>query len=120
MTSSDGATGLALKRPVVELVSSYLDFLGEVAALGEQVWAARPEPTETSEPSWEGPATPSPDACSWSWDARGLTRPRRRWRKSLSPARPSRFPPTPGRREDRSWLSLRSPPVPPGRDGKRV
>jgi len=49
MTPSDGATGLELKRPVVELVSSYLDFLDEVAALGEQVWPARPEPTETSE-----------------------------------------------------------------------
>lgn len=33
---------MELKRPAVELVSSYLDFLDEVAALGERVWPARP------------------------------------------------------------------------------
>lgn len=40
---------LQLSRPSVALVASYLDFLEEVAALGEQVWPARPEPTERSE-----------------------------------------------------------------------
>ena len=38
-----------LTRPAVALVPSYLEFLGELAALGERVWPARPEPTETSE-----------------------------------------------------------------------
>ena len=38
-----------LTRPAAELASSYIEFLDEVAALGERVWPARPQPTETSE-----------------------------------------------------------------------
>jgi len=40
---------LRLERPAVELVSSYLEFLDEIAALGERVWPARPRPAETRE-----------------------------------------------------------------------
>jgi predicted acetyltransferase len=50
MTPSGRADDLQLKRPAAEWVSSYLDFLGEIAALGERVWPARPEPAE----SWGG------------------------------------------------------------------
>ena len=49
MTASRGADALQLKRPAVELVSSYLDFLDEIAALGERVWPARPKAGETRE-----------------------------------------------------------------------
>jgi len=49
MTPSRTAEDLRLKRPAAELVSSYLEFLDEIAALGERVWPARPPPTET----WE-------------------------------------------------------------------
>jgi predicted acetyltransferase len=38
-----------LRRPAVALVSSYLDFLRELAVRGERVWPARPEPNETPE-----------------------------------------------------------------------
>ena len=41
---------LQLVRPAVDLVPSYLEFLDEMAALGERVWPARPHPPET----WEG------------------------------------------------------------------
>jgi predicted acetyltransferase len=40
---------MELTRPDVALVPSYLAFLGEVAALGERVWPAQPEPAETPE-----------------------------------------------------------------------
>jgi len=46
---SSGAQDMRLARPAVALVASYLDFLDELAARGERVWPARPEPTETSE-----------------------------------------------------------------------
>jgi predicted acetyltransferase len=44
-----GLTTVKLREPSVELVPSYLQFLDELAALGERVWPVRPEPTETSE-----------------------------------------------------------------------
>jgi predicted acetyltransferase len=47
--ASHGADALQLKRPAVELLSSYVDFLDEIAALGERVWPARPKPGETRE-----------------------------------------------------------------------
>jgi predicted acetyltransferase len=40
---------LRLRRPAAELVASYLDLLEELAAAGERVWPARPEPDETAE-----------------------------------------------------------------------
>jgi predicted acetyltransferase len=49
MTPRPAAEWVELKRPAVELVSSYLEFLDEIAAHGERVSPARPEPTETSE-----------------------------------------------------------------------
>jgi predicted acetyltransferase len=49
MTPSLRAEDVRLVRPAAELVASYLDLLEEMAALGERVWPARPEPGET----WE-------------------------------------------------------------------
>jgi predicted acetyltransferase len=49
MPPSPRAEDLQLRRPAAELVSSYLEFLDEMAALGERVWPARPEPAETRE-----------------------------------------------------------------------
>jgi predicted acetyltransferase len=50
MTPIGGAAEeLRLRRPAAELVASYLDLLAEVAAAGERVWPARPEPEETPE-----------------------------------------------------------------------
>ncbi len=37
---------MRLDRPAATLASSYLEFLDEVAALGEPVWPARPQPGE--------------------------------------------------------------------------
>jgi predicted acetyltransferase len=43
------AESMRLMPPAVALASSYFDFLDEVAALGERVWPAQLEPTETPE-----------------------------------------------------------------------
>ncbi len=40
---------MQLRRPAIELVSSYLAFLDEIAAIGERVWPAQPQPAETRE-----------------------------------------------------------------------
>jgi predicted acetyltransferase len=45
-----GSEDLQLRRPAVDLVPSYVDFLDEMAAAGERVWPSRPHPPET----WEG------------------------------------------------------------------
>jgi predicted acetyltransferase len=49
MAASHSADVLHLQRPAIELVPSYVTFLDEIAALGERVWSARPEPAETHE-----------------------------------------------------------------------
>jgi predicted acetyltransferase len=49
MTPSRAAEGLQLVAPALEWLSSYLEFLDEVAAVGERVWPARPDPAETAE-----------------------------------------------------------------------
>jgi predicted acetyltransferase len=49
MASRVAREDMRLTRPAVALVSSYLEFLAELAAAGERVWPARPEPTETQE-----------------------------------------------------------------------
>jgi predicted acetyltransferase len=49
MTRSRDAERLQLNSPSVELLPSYIAFLDEIAAHGERVWPARPEPTETAE-----------------------------------------------------------------------
>ncbi len=46
---SPAAEDMQLVRPSLALLPSYLDFLDELAALGERVWPARPEPAETPE-----------------------------------------------------------------------
>jgi len=38
---------MELERPSLRLVSSYVEFLDEIATHGEHVWPARPEPGET-------------------------------------------------------------------------
>ena len=40
---------MELERPSLRLFSSYVDFLDEIAAQGEHVWPARPDPGETSD-----------------------------------------------------------------------
>ena len=40
---------MQLSEPAIALMSSYVAFLDELAARGERVWPARPEPTETPE-----------------------------------------------------------------------
>jgi predicted acetyltransferase len=47
VVASRAVETLNLTRPAFALVPSYLDFLNEVAAHGERVWPARPEPAET-------------------------------------------------------------------------
>ncbi len=49
MTPGYAAETVQLTRPSVERVPSYLELLDEIAAQGERVWPARPEPTETFE-----------------------------------------------------------------------
>jgi len=49
MAPRPAAEQVQLTRPAVALVSSYLALLDEIAAGGERVWPARPEPPEMPE-----------------------------------------------------------------------